>query len=300
MPDNEKDRPSESGPSVSMTVQTSHSLPPAAPDKALTEPEAARLTTKIQLRLGMIADSIDVVLPMIEEAKSGNAHEVLGYRSWTEYVSDKFGGTLTRVGKSERLPVVKLLAGQGMSTRAIASVVGVSKSQVAEDVSSSGHLPVEATDNQLDNQVITEARTNGSNVEQKIAANNIDGIDGKSYTRPLRRSQRAAIIRDLAAQRYSSRQMVSRVGVLAPTVRKIARDHDIVIPADKVIGKTRHIDSNRIARQIVDGLDGTRMSLELINYDALDREKLAHWDASLDETVTALIQFHRTIKGMRS
>ena len=74
------------------------------------------------------------------------------------------------------------LAETGMSSRSIAPVVGVSKSQVAEDVSSSGHLLVEATDNQVE-QAITEARADGdlsrANVEQKIAA-----ILTKRYSKP--------------------------------------------------------------------------------------------------------------------
>ncbi len=43
----------------------------------LTEPEAARLTTKIQLRLTTIADNVDAVIVLIEEAKNGNAHTAL-------------------------------------------------------------------------------------------------------------------------------------------------------------------------------------------------------------------------------
>ncbi|MGI8433741.1 MAG: hypothetical protein ACR2LE_03250, partial [Nocardioidaceae bacterium] len=80
-----------------------------------------------------IAENVESVLSLIEQARAASVHEVLGYRSWTEYVADKFGGTLTRIGKAERLPIVELLAEQGMSTRAIATVVGVSQPQVVRD-----------------------------------------------------------------------------------------------------------------------------------------------------------------------
>ncbi len=162
MPPNAERRPGEGAADKSAGETTGSSLQPAAkipPTSPLTEPEAARLTTKIQLRLEVIADNSEAVIPMIEEAKNGDAHTALGYRSWTGYVADKFGGTLARLRKAERLPFVELLADQGMSTRAIAGVVGVSKSTVADDLSSSGHLTVEP----------------------------VTGRDGKSYTRPAPR-----------------------------------------------------------------------------------------------------------------
>ena len=61
-------------------------------------------------------------------------------------VQDRFGGALTRLPVDLRRPVVHELASAGMSTRAIAPVVGVSKSLVAQDlneVSTSGHLNIE-------------------------------------------------------------------------------------------------------------------------------------------------------------
>jgi len=208
----------ETAPKQSTATTTSlSSLQPAVeipPASALTEPEAARLTTKIQLRLGMIADSIDAVLPMIEEAKNGNAHQALGYSSWTAYVADKFGGVLARLTKSERLPFVELLAGQGMSTRAIASVVGVSKDTVSRDlragvsdetpaepiaaVGSAGFFTDEAemrdafamadaTPDEFET-ALTEARADDDLSRENVVSNvtaikKIAGTDGKSYAR---------------------------------------------------------------------------------------------------------------------
>ena len=184
-------------------VETAPESTATTTSPSLTEAEAARLTAWIQIRLGEIADSVDTVLPAIEKAKNGNAHQALGYQSWTAYVADKFGGTLARLGKSGRLPVVELLAGQGMSTRAIASVVGVSKDTVHRDLAGVSHetpepiaentsLMVEATDAQFE-QAITEARADENlsraNVERKIitaipTTNKVIGIDGKNYTKP--------------------------------------------------------------------------------------------------------------------
>ncbi len=95
---------------------------------------AERLTARIQLRLDNIADNLEAVVPMIAEAKAANAHQALGYQSWPEYVADKFGGVLGRLDRSERQPLVLLLAEQGMSTRAIGSVVGASVGTVHSDL----------------------------------------------------------------------------------------------------------------------------------------------------------------------
>ncbi len=69
-----------------------------------------------------------------------------------------------------------------------------------------------------------------------------------------------------------------------------------------MVDTTEQANEQKITTSIVgiDGLEGTRQAIDLIDYDALDRAEVARWDASLDETVAALIQFHRTIKGMRS
>jgi len=105
------------------------------------------------------------VLPMIEQAKAGNAHEALGYPSWTAYVKDKFGDALARLRKADRLPLVEMMADQGMSTRAIAVVVGVSKDTVARDLRAG--VSHETPDEPVENTSIT-------------------GLDGKTYTRPER------------------------------------------------------------------------------------------------------------------
>jgi len=123
--------------------------------------EAERLTTRIQLRLGNIADNTEAILPMIEAARTGEAAQALGYASWTAYVSDKFGGTLARLGKAERLPFVELMADEGMSTRAIAAVLDVDHSTVVRD----------------QNQVVQPAPPD----REDDADRRVTGVDGKSY-----------------------------------------------------------------------------------------------------------------------
>lgn len=112
---------------------------------AMNRDEAEKITSTIQTRLATIADNAEAVVRLIEQARAGDAHAVLGFASWTAYVADKFGGSLARLEKVERMPVVATLAETGMSTRAIADVVGVSKSTVDREVSHSG-TPAVGTD----------------------------------------------------------------------------------------------------------------------------------------------------------
>ncbi len=102
----------------------------------LTEAEATRLTTRIHLLLGPHLDQRDKLVSMVTEAREGDAHLALGYRSWTAYVSEQFGDLLPRLARTERLPFVELMADEGMSTRAIAAVIHTSHQTVANDLKS--------------------------------------------------------------------------------------------------------------------------------------------------------------------
>lgn len=99
-------------------------------DKAAAERRAERIT----LRLDAIADNYRAVLPMIREAIAKRDDLALGYRSPGDYVSDRFGQSLAGLGIEVRRQVVRELTEAGMSTRAIAPVVGVSQKTVDRDV----------------------------------------------------------------------------------------------------------------------------------------------------------------------
>jgi hypothetical protein len=88
--------------------------------------EAERLTQDIRSQLDSLAETYEAVMPLIREAIDGRAYVALGYPSQTAYVSDRFGGALSRLGVDVRREVVRELTDAGMSTRAIGQVVGVS------------------------------------------------------------------------------------------------------------------------------------------------------------------------------
>lgn len=131
---------------------------------------AERRAERIRLRLDAIADNYQAVLPMIREAIEKRDDLALGYRSVGEYVSDRFGGALNNLGIEVRREVVRELTEAGMSTRAIAPVVGVSQSTIRDDqqVSSSTHLPP-------------------AHAPKAEPLAPVVGIDGKTYSSPRRR-----------------------------------------------------------------------------------------------------------------
>lgn len=136
---------------------------------------------------------------------------------------------------------------------------------------------------------LAEAKSEGNlsraNVVRKV----------RGQTRPTTRYDRAKLIRELAEQGYSSRQMPAKVGVTEETIREIARDHEIEIPADKVIVKTRRHDSTRIVGKVVEELASLHLSLDLIDYDDLAQTDAAEWATSLDESFKTLNGFRKQI-----
>lgn len=166
---------------------------------------ARRLTMGIRLRLEHIAANVEQVIPLIEQAWDSNIHEVLGYSSWTAHVSEELGDQLAHLTMADRRSVVELLAGTGMSTRAIGPVVGVSHVTVARDLGARsevlhGETPdpriflsdeadeimamADHTEGEFEN-ALAAGRADGDlsreNVVKHLAERKVTGTDGKTY-----------------------------------------------------------------------------------------------------------------------
>lgn len=99
--------------------------------------EAERLTDRIRYTAMSVRDGVEKLQQLVTEAQEGQAHLALGYPSWTAYIADVMGEDPLRLrDREERREVVSWLAGQGMSTRAIAPVVGVDQKTVSNDLRS--------------------------------------------------------------------------------------------------------------------------------------------------------------------
>jgi len=163
---------------------------------------AERRAERIRLRLDTIADNYVTVMPMIREAIEKRDDLALGYRSPGDYVQDRFGGALQRLDLAVRRAVVHELTEAGLSTRAIAPVVGVSKDTVHRDAGVSYETP----GTRVPAQTPTPAAGVDVEPSQKSyvceEAHNrttaVTGIDGKTYPKPEPKKPRRTPLPDTA------------------------------------------------------------------------------------------------------
>ena len=98
---------------------------------------ARRLTERIRIAATNYTEAKAKVLALVDEAKAGAAHIALGYKSWTAYLSDVLSDEPLRLARDDRRELVTRLADEGMSTRAIAPIVGADHVTVSRDIAAS-------------------------------------------------------------------------------------------------------------------------------------------------------------------
>lgn len=179
---------------------------------------AERRAERIRLRLDTIADNLTAVLPMIREAIAQRDDVALGYRSPGEYVADRFGASLSGLGIEVRRAVVGELTEAGLSTRAIAPVVGVGKSTVDRDLSHVGHLTSPEGESAPEAVHLgSEQRTATGAATPAASRPPVTGIDGKTYTKkPQRRVPRPVAERTLAVIQSSAAKAAREAQTLTP------------------------------------------------------------------------------------
>lgn len=177
----------------------------------LDREEAELRSRLIGSALEAAADQFENAMDNLRTAVRERDDIALGYRSPADYISDRFGGRLARLGVDLRREVVREMTEMGMSVRAIAPVLGVGKSTVKRDqehVSHMGHLhqtpeSVERGEALADSGQTSRETSASPTDEEAVAATtettegadagrsaNYDprppvvGIDGKSYSRP--------------------------------------------------------------------------------------------------------------------
>lgn len=177
-----------------------------------TRSDAARRADTIRSLTIGIADDLERLRKLVHEAKAAEDHIALGYPSWTAYLADLFGAEPLRLARDVRRELVAELAAQGMSTRAIAPIVGATKSQVARDIADVGCWPDPAP--MFDGP---EAVPDGAPAVVVIEETKIRGLDGKAYTRPAPRAPEEPPARPVVVTSIRDR-VLDAVGYIDMTV----------------------------------------------------------------------------------
>ena len=167
---------------------------------ALDVKAARRLTERIRLIAQNVADNVEKLRELVAEAKDSNAHVALGYASWTAYLQDVFGDEPLRLARDVRQELVAELTAQGMSSRAIAPIVGVDKETVRRDVAGGAFAPPES-------EIVIDGDT-GEVIEP---GREIVGLDGKNYSTPTRVVQRRALTDSAQDAGFDLRKAVERI-----------------------------------------------------------------------------------------
>lgn len=224
--------------------------------------------------------------------------------------------------RDQRREMVRKLRGLGMSVRQIAESAGVPRSTVSDDVSESGHVvpPIVGSDGksyqpqtlEQRKQLAAELRNQGMSHAQiaetmGVAKSTAQSLLASRKPEPLSKSpsdtpRKIERIRELAAKGYHAEQIARELDYEGArgyqTVRKLALDNGIDIPADRVVGKARRIDSNKVAAEIVATVEALALPIRLVNFNELDAAQAAEWANSLTESMRALNRFVKQIKEL--
>lgn len=95
---------------------------------------ARKITERLRLQATNYQEAREKVIATLVEARDGGAAELLGYVSWTAYMADVLGDAPLRLERDARQELVAELSAAGMSTRAIAPIVGVGIGTVHRDI----------------------------------------------------------------------------------------------------------------------------------------------------------------------
>lgn len=154
----------------------------------LSVDDARRLTERIRLTAHTARESIEKLHVLVDEAKAGNAHLALGYASWTAYLSEVLGEEPLRLARDQRQELVGFLAGEGMSTRAIAPIVGVDNATVHRDLKAApvANATPDPEPQEAARSVVAAAFAKR---DEPAEPAKVTGLDGKSYTKPAPKAE---------------------------------------------------------------------------------------------------------------
>jgi hypothetical protein len=111
-------------------------IEPEVIDAEVIEPlslsKAKALDKKIRSTSNRVAQDMNALIELLEQAFIGSIHVTLGLPSWPAYVKE--AADIQVSDRYERKEYAKLMSGKGMSQHAIAEVLGVSQKTIDRDL----------------------------------------------------------------------------------------------------------------------------------------------------------------------
>ncbi len=154
--------------------------------EVLDETAARRLDGRIRVMAGSVRDQVQTLARLIDQAKAGEVHAVLGYPSWTAYIADVFSSAPLHLEREQRRELVGYLSGEGMSVRAIGQTVGADRNTVRSDLRQVGEFhPPENDDLAPDGSVKANPREFFDSDEEMAAAHTMGEATAKEFESAL-------------------------------------------------------------------------------------------------------------------
>jgi hypothetical protein len=153
-------------------------------DFVITHDEATARINRVRLHVESARDDIAALF-------HGRAWLTLGYESWDDLCDAEFSGVHIGLPRGERREVVGNLREQGLSTRAIASAVGVSVGTIHSDLSRS-ELNTSAVTGQDGKTYPAHITTTSRTTESTKVEQDVDTDTGEILDGPTRAGRAAA------------------------------------------------------------------------------------------------------------
>lgn len=196
--------------------------------RVLSAREAERLTDQIKFTIESIDNGLFKLRNLLEEAQQSNVWQMLGFSSWTAYLASLFEGRPMRLPREQRQELVGYLSGEGMSSRAIATVVAVDQKTVVNDIRreefSSPRSPAVTPGDGAPADTSPDVR-----VERAVT-----GLDGKIYAVARPQTPRRRAITDQARDAgWDARKVADRL-------QKLREDDRLSRNKEEVAALLRH------------------------------------------------------------
>ena len=154
--------------------------------EVLDETAARKLDGRIRVMAGSVRDQVQTLARLIDQAKAGEVHAVLGYPSWTAYIADVFSSAPLHLEREQRRELVGYLSGEGMSVRAIGQTVGADRNTVRSDLRQVGEFhPPENDDLAPDGSMKADPREFFDSDEEMASAVTMAGVTDEEFESAL-------------------------------------------------------------------------------------------------------------------